>query len=566
MLPVGAARDRAKALVSRGYFPRELPPAFTTADFGQHCLEIVSDWKSFGVFSTKRKAQAKFPNAYRYKLAPAEAEVLSAPKRGYERRTLHITHPVPQALLSLEIAKNWLVVKRWLARRAYSLDSVAIDSGFERAVEGIDFAVHSAKKSYIESLSNWVVRTDITRFYPSVYTHSISWAAYGKERVKPKPILYDGCLADRFDQLVRACNRNETVGIPIGPETSRILAEIISARIDESFAKCHPELQPESVDRLQDDWFVGVASFAQAEAVLHSIASCYRAFGLAINGSKTSIVNLVASSRPHWSSDLKSFLSHRTGSLGGERLRSFLSLGLRLQCEAPSEPVLTFLLSVLEGTRWHPSDVEPLESFLLKAAVIAPQSMDRICGLLLNIHSRTGRISVARVGERFLELVQLNLAKDHHYEVIWLLYALRGLNYEVDVERFRSDLEGSFSSAIALILLDIEARGHLNGALPKKLWLSRITSDSICSDGIWLLAYEAGRHGWMPIPRTIMQSALFRPLINRDVVFYDEGRNVSFSERLARRRRHLSRESRLRVLSLLESLRGFDWDGIAGDY
>lgn len=34
-------------------------------------------------------------NAYTYILRDAEAEIISKPKKGYERRNIHITHPIP---------------------------------------------------------------------------------------------------------------------------------------------------------------------------------------------------------------------------------------------------------------------------------------------------------------------------------------------------------------------------------------------------------------------------------------------------------------------------------------
>jgi hypothetical protein len=129
---------------------------------------------------------------------------------------------------------------------------------YERAIKGINHQTHSAKKEYLEATSDWLVKTDISRFYPTIYTQSIAWAAYGKERVKNNIKLYEGSLADRLDVLVRACNRNQTMGIPIGPETSRVIAEVISARIDSDFQRSMPRISGGWVDRRQDDWFVGV--------------------------------------------------------------------------------------------------------------------------------------------------------------------------------------------------------------------------------------------------------------------------------------------------------------------
>ena len=43
-----------KALLSKGYFPKELPPVFTTTDFGTHADVILDEWQQENVFGVKR--------------------------------------------------------------------------------------------------------------------------------------------------------------------------------------------------------------------------------------------------------------------------------------------------------------------------------------------------------------------------------------------------------------------------------------------------------------------------------------------------------------------------------
>jgi hypothetical protein len=95
-----------------------------------------------------------------------------------------IGHPVPQALLAGELAENWPKVQKWLSRQEFSEDEIRVSAEHERSIKGINFALHRAKNAYLESTSDWLVKTDITRFYPSIYTHSIPWAAYGRPRLR----------------------------------------------------------------------------------------------------------------------------------------------------------------------------------------------------------------------------------------------------------------------------------------------------------------------------------------------------------------------------------------------
>lgn len=97
---------------------------------------------------------------------------------------------------------------------------------------------------------------DINRFYGSIYSHSIPWAALGKtEALKQhKAKTLDKHWSSELDRLVRACNRNQTIGIPIGPDTSRVVSELVLSRIDHELKKNGSGLKKRQVAPL----FVGL--------------------------------------------------------------------------------------------------------------------------------------------------------------------------------------------------------------------------------------------------------------------------------------------------------------------
>lgn len=499
------------------------------------------------------------------KVPNAEPETISKPKKLYERRNIHITHPVPQALLVREIADNWKTIQKWLSRQTYSEDEIVVSDDYERAIKGINFPLHRAKTGFIEATADWLVRTDITRFYPSLYTHSIPWAAYGKERVKGNIKTYEGSLADRLDLLVRSCNRNQTVGIPIGPETSRIIAEIVSSRIDCDFAahlqtasRSGKAINRKTVDRLQDDWTVGTSSLEQAENILSVITKCYREFGLEINGAKTSVTHLMKTEGFNWKSEIAAFLSHRGGALYGGRLVEFLALCLRLQLEAPSDPVLNYSLAIVEGHKFRIDDLEAVETFLLKAAAIAPVSLDRICRIVLNIEHETGKLSKQRLAARFIELAERHIENGSLYEVIWLLYTVRGLKQPFLSKRIIDLSETAQSSALRLLLLDMDQLGLCIKPPPKGAWEAEISTDRCLLDWTWLYAYEAVRKGWLTASTGFLNSPFLKPMHSRDVVFYDPKRNVARSTKVKKAAAQARMADNLQVSHLIRLLRGVD--------
>ena len=93
------------------------------------------------------------------------------------------------------------------------------------------------------------IHSDITNFFPSVYTHSIGWAAVGHEEAK-KSINGTSKWYNELDKRQRLTTRNETKGVPIGPATSNIITEFILQAIDNQFLREHhcgitPSTSPE---------------------------------------------------------------------------------------------------------------------------------------------------------------------------------------------------------------------------------------------------------------------------------------------------------------------------------
>jgi hypothetical protein len=77
----------------------------------------------------------------------------------------------------------------------------------------------------------YLLYADTSRYYTTIYTHSISWALHGKSVAKER--RHDkSLLGNQLDELVRATQDSQSVGIPIGPDTSLIISEIIGTAID----------------------------------------------------------------------------------------------------------------------------------------------------------------------------------------------------------------------------------------------------------------------------------------------------------------------------------------------
>lgn len=82
----------------------------------------------------------------------------------------------------------------------------------------------------LEQKFSCMMKMDIASCFYHIYTHTMSWAIKGKEQAKMS--IRKDMFGNNFDILMRYANYNETNGIIVGPEISRIFAEIILSRID----------------------------------------------------------------------------------------------------------------------------------------------------------------------------------------------------------------------------------------------------------------------------------------------------------------------------------------------
>jgi hypothetical protein len=82
----------------------------------------------------------------------------------------------------------------------------------------------------LEQKYSYMMTIDIASCFYHIYTHSLTWAVKSKDVAKAQSLK--DTFENEFDKLMRKTNYGETNGILVGPEISRIFAEIILQRID----------------------------------------------------------------------------------------------------------------------------------------------------------------------------------------------------------------------------------------------------------------------------------------------------------------------------------------------
>lgn len=111
----------------------------------------------------------------------------------------------------------------------------------------------------LEQRFNFLMEFDISKCFYHIYTHSITWAVKDKESAKRNS--KETSFENTFDKIMQLANYNETNGIVVGPEISRIFAEIILQQVDINVLSKLEKLELKygvdyEVRRYVDDYFV----------------------------------------------------------------------------------------------------------------------------------------------------------------------------------------------------------------------------------------------------------------------------------------------------------------------
>lgn len=159
-------------LLEFGYFPKELPPAFSTETFANKFVTINSQLHEQGK-----------PKYHFSKLL-----VFSIPKKDIYRRNLSIPNPFHQSYLSNFICDKWDEIDAFCQKSNISASRPVENSSKDtdsRAITTLKDFPEFQKDCIIDSFDKmYELRVDISWFYHSIYTHTIPWALHTKKIAK----------------------------------------------------------------------------------------------------------------------------------------------------------------------------------------------------------------------------------------------------------------------------------------------------------------------------------------------------------------------------------------------
>lgn len=464
-------------LLTRGYFHDRVVPAMSSLGLGPAVYDIQAHMAP--ILATAET------NGFRLKLPRNRPVQHSVPKRKHLRRVLTIPNPLPYAILCYQIAKNWSEIDAFCSNSPISVsqpvrsNARAVSSLFQRNEEPLIRARRSVGARYL-------LRTDLVRFYPSIYTHSIPWAIHGKTVARND--TQNKLFGNRLDVCVREMQDRQTGGIPIGPDSSFIIGELVGSRLDLDLAQRMSPV-PLRGTRFIDDYSLYFNSRGEAERAIAAIHGVAREFELEINDTKTELCELPEVFEPEWKTQLRGMQIDANDS--GRSVHAFFDRAAELAPRFPFDSVYTYVAKKLLDASLSIETWAVSEPLLLRA-VLAEPSMMTVLVELLDIH---GVVDAGGIADTIESLCVYHAPLGQGYEVAWALWLACTTNTPL-TSKLGPLLAQMDDDLVALIALDLRSRGLLDlTATP--LWNSFMSHSHLDSEH-WLLSYEALVQGWLP--------------------------------------------------------------------
>jgi hypothetical protein len=429
--------ERLRALLAMGYFPEALPPPFITVQLARYRESVFKTWSSLPHNDYPKTSQ----------------EIYSIPTAKRIRRNLSIVNPIAQLHISKLISDNWSAISKHLQQSKYIISMPQFEPERGRAIPLPPFELVHLRRGEISAAFEHALVSDISRFYGTLYTHAIPWALHGKLWCKTNlnKVPYDASLGAKLDKAVRKGQDNQTLGIPVGPDTSRVVAEIVGVAID-----CRVQgalkLNSSRGFRHIDDWYIGFDSAGEAEDAIATLATACRDYELELNADKTLTLHASSSVQRVWSTELREHRFSADARRQARSLEHYFIKAFEFATMNPTANVLDYAVKRTRNVEVKRENWRGYETFLLKAARSNATVIPAVVEILVSYNHTGYEIDRIRIAKLVVDLIRRNAPPAHHAEVAWALFLAKALRISIprNASKAVSQLESSVCGLLAL--------------------------------------------------------------------------------------------------------------------
>lgn len=506
--------DTRFSLINSGLYPETLPPCFISKDAKRAFHGIVAALDS-------QKFHEKRTEYVRY----------SGTKHDGSRRFFGTPNIVSYFHVSSFIWRNWREIKNNYLLSKYSIGTPKImGKDDERAIKVPSLSELSRNASKNLRYAPFILKADIAQCFPSLYTHSISWAAHGIEESKRDTNKDSSSnIFNSLDFFVRNGQLGNTRGVLVGPDAYRLIAEFVLSKIDFELNEIVGGMVVGAV-RHVDDYYIGLKTEHDAQSVLSHLRELLATYELNLNDSKMKIVSSLEPINDIWAQRLRDHMEFPLYGFNQEKIERAISESVSAAQEIGSDSPLKILFRSFDEKRIYQTQQWGfVEQNIQRIVQKHPHAIDYACLLVAKRKALGREIDVD--GWRAVSeiIIRRCLALNHHHEVVWMTWLLLICDIKINNEVVE-ELSKSRNSHIRALLVQASVDGKLHRKPKLALGAGLSTVDSN-----WLVNLVARSQGFSKAGFSGHYADEFEHLAKRHIKLLDFGDHIKRIEQANKR-------------------------------
>lgn len=271
--------------------------------------------------------------------------------------------------------------------------------------------------------SRFLAIADISKCFPSIYSHAIPWALVGKRTAKlnktKKSLWYN-----KIDSRVRNVKFAETNGVLIGPHASNLISEIILTNVDHAMVD-----KGFKFVRNIDDYVCFSRTFEEAEKFQLELSIELEKYELSLNLKKSEIVSLPKATVKNWVNRLGHYAfvdtyKSKTGkeAIKAKAVQAYLDFAIELMIEDNNDSaVLNYAIKVIANKHLGWNAEELLIKRVHHLVLLYPYLIQILEQFVFDPHNIPNS-SIEEIANDVFDLgIEKKIAEPCSYSIYWAL-------------------------------------------------------------------------------------------------------------------------------------------------
>lgn len=493
----------AKKLLQYEYFPEELPECFSSKGLADNynilkgqanSISTASSPLLFSVYKGQNsRRRMAIPNPLNYmRIVNCLIENRDEIKLLFDKSTISLTKPSDN--------------QKDTQKRAYNrISNTQTDTRLANEKLFSDNSI--------------CIKMDISNFFDSIYTHSVSWAIHTKDVAKARR-NDNSLIGNKIDRALQDLNDKQTHGILVGNAVSRLISEIILCDIDDRVKKRFPNV---NVCRFVDDYSFYISDKESSNAIISFVRNQLLEYDLVLNESKTQII-------------YAPFLIERSGideikSIATEDAYTYYNRMMILYDKYKDLSLLKYGFSMI-NLLVKENDFKNIFPLLIHSWVTFPSLAYKILPIAYKFKDDLTSDEKKALKKALTSVVFSGIELRQEVETVWALWAMTLFEFQLNEDIIRAVCTSNNDLAIIIALTYTKESGYKYYTDVLNKLVDRIKDESTDPTALnremiffshWLLIYELVRKEIVSISdfSCVEDNKFFKKLLEHHVDFYD---------------------------------------------